>query len=44
VEPHIIIYFTGISFFYFDNLELAPGRLAPELEVKALKTVIQIQK
>ena len=40
VEPHISIYFTGIKyFFYFDNLEPAPGRPAPELEVKALKTV-----
>ena len=26
-------------FFYFDNLEPAPGRPAPELEVKTLKTV-----
>ena len=27
------------SFFYLDNLETAPGRPAPELEVKALKIV-----
>ena len=38
VEPHIIIYFTDIKYFFnFDNLEPAPGRLAPELEVKARK-------
>ena len=38
LEPHISIYFTDIkSFFYLDNLEPAPGRPAPELEVKALK-------
>ena len=37
-EPHISIYFTDIkSFFNLDNLEPAPGRLAQELEVKALK-------
>jgi hypothetical protein len=40
VEPHISIYFRDIkSFFNLDNLEPAPGRPAPELEVKALKTV-----
>ena len=40
VEPHISIYFTGMkSFFDLDNLEPAPGRPAPELEVKALKIV-----
>ena len=38
VEPHIIIYFRDIkSFFNLDILEPAPGRSAPELEVKALK-------
>ena len=38
VEPHIRIYFTDIkSFFNLDNLEPAPGRLAPELEIKAIK-------
>ena len=38
VEPHISIYFGDIkSFFNLDNLEPAPGRLAPEFEVKALK-------
>jgi hypothetical protein len=38
VEPHISIYFRDIkSFFNLDNLEPAPGRPAPELEVKALK-------
>ena len=40
MEPHISIYFTGIkSFFNLDNLKPAPGRPAPELEVKALKIV-----
>ena len=34
----IRIYFTDIkSFFNLDNLEPAPGRLAPELEIKAIK-------
>ena len=38
MEPHISIYFTDIkSFLNFDNLEPAPGRPAPEMEVKALK-------
>ena len=38
VEPHISIYFRDIkSFFNLDNLEPAPGRSAPKLEVKALK-------
>ena len=38
VEPHISINFKDIkSFFDLDNLEPAPGRPAPELEVKALK-------
>ena len=38
VEPHISIYFTDIkSFFNLDNLEPAPWRPAPELEVKVLK-------
>ena len=38
MEPHISIYFRDIkSFFNLDNLEPAPGRPAPELEVKALK-------
>ena len=40
VEPHISIYFTGSkSFFNLDNLEPAPERPAPELEVKVLKNV-----
>ena len=40
VEPHISIYFTDIeSFFNLDKLEPAPGRPAPEFEVKALKIV-----
>ena len=38
VEPDISIYFTFIkSFLNFDHLEPAPGRPAPEMEVKALK-------
>ena len=40
VEPHISIYFTDIKyFFYMDNLEPAPGRPAPELELQAPKIV-----
>ena len=40
VEPHIRIYFTDLkSFFNLDNMELAPGLPAPELEVKALKMI-----
>ena len=40
VEPHINIYFTDIQyFFYLDTLEPAPGRPAPELEVKDRKIV-----
>ena len=40
VEPHISIHFTDIkSLFNFDNLEPAPGRPAPGLEVKARKIV-----
>ena len=35
MEPHISIYFTDIKLFSnLDNLEPAPGRPAPELEVK----------
>ena len=37
---HTIIYFTEKIFFLnLDNLEAAPGRSAPELEVKTLKLV-----
>ena len=40
MEPHISIYFTDIkSFLNLDNLEPAPGRPDPELEVKALTIV-----
>ena len=40
VEPHISIYFTDIKYFFnLYHLEPAPGRPAPELEVKALKIV-----
>ena len=41
VQPHISIYFTDIKYFFFNlnHLEPAPGRQAPELEVKALKIV-----
>ena len=40
VEPHIShIIIHGNQIFFFDNLEPAPGRPAPELEVKALRTV-----
>ena len=40
VEPHISIYFTDIKYlFNLDPLEPAPGRPAPELEIKALKIV-----
>jgi hypothetical protein len=34
-----ILHGNQIYFFYFDNLEPAPGCSAPELEVKTLKTV-----
>ena len=39
--PHISIYFTDSKYFFFnlDHLEPAPGRPAPELDVKALKIV-----
>ena len=40
VEPHISINFTDIKYFFkLDYLEPAPGRPAPELEVKVLKIV-----
>ena len=38
MEPHISIYFTDFKYnFNLDNLEPAPGRPAPEMEVKAQK-------
>ena len=41
MEPHISIHILHGNqiIFLFENLEPAPGRQAPELEVKALKTV-----
>ena len=36
------IHHGNLIFFYFDNLEPAPGRPAPEMEVKTLKTVNMI--
>jgi hypothetical protein len=41
VGAHIIIYFTEKIFFWnLDNLEAAPGRPAPEFQVKSIKMVL----